>query len=187
MSAPSFSVTRRSLCRARGFCRGLHQRSPAVLSQRSLCRAPTLSVSGPCSLPAPGGLCVGAWRSLRRAPALSLSRRSPCQAPALFQRCLCRAPALRVPPMIPSASRRVPPAWHISYQILGIFPNDFPRDRSSLVLEKLVVDVPALQAPSSDPCATHPTWRVPFFQEGENPKPIANLSLICLFVCLCYC
>ena len=71
----------------------------------------------------------------------------------------------------------------ISYQILGIFPNDFPRDRSSLVLEELVFDVPRQpyrlcrspapirvpqirpRAPSSDPRATHLTWRVPFFQE----------------------
>ena len=102
---PTFSVS--GSC---AICRGR-----AVFSQRSLCRAPAVSVSGPR---APGGLCVRpksslcrGRRSLCRGRALSVSgpgaprrscvraRRSLCRGAAICvgaRRSLCQAPAVSV-------------------------------------------------------------------------------------------
>ena len=68
-------------------CPAISVSSPVALcvrARRSLCRGPALSVWGPG---------VGAWRSLRRAPALFLSVGALCVGPRRF---LCRDPTLSV-------------------------------------------------------------------------------------------
>ena len=84
-----------------------------VGARRSLCRGPSLSMSGP------GALCVGARRSLCRGPALFVSGarggelRSLCRAPALF---LCRGPALFLsgPGALCQGLCRGPPILHVT-------------------------------------------------------------------------
>ena len=123
----------------------------------------------------PSALCVGAWRSLCRAAALS--RCSLCQAPAPSRslcrvcgarRSLCRLPALSAsgPQALcvgPGALCRAPALS--SSLCVGpgtlCWPGPSSEPRATHPLPRAY--------PSSDPRATHPAQRVPFFQE-RTPK-----------------
>ena len=142
--AVSVSGSRRSLCRSSGgLCVGSRRSGPGALS---------LSVSGSVSAwRRPAALCVGLCRALCVGPRRSLSGVS---GPALSVsgpvcRSLCGAPALG--PALPAFWRSLCRGPAVS--VAGPPP--------------ATIRVPPirLRAPSSDPRATHPARRVPFFQD----------------------
>ena len=167
VSGPGALSVRASAALCAGAQRSLCQ-GPA-LSRCSLCRAlspalsvsasalPALSVSGPGGVRVgAGALCVGGRRCLCR----GLARPAHVSGPA------------PPPPLCPSAASPHPHLASARHLSGPAGPRAQPRIRLRELRSTCHPSRCAASAgPGSDPRATHPARRIPFFQEGENPKP----------------
>ena len=167
-----------------------------------MCKALSLSVSGPGALCVGPrrSQCVGARQSVCRARALS--RRPLCRTPALSRalsgprRSVCRALALSprssalsvlagTRPQLRSATLHLvhPSSESTCHPSV---PNPHPAERADPPAPiYLPANHPGRGPPSSDPRATHPARRVDFFQETTPNITVWGLKIKIIAVDAC--